>query len=144
MADLDIQEAFLEGLEEVFSIMFTDRCNILLLDDRKTKTNIYGESKTKVYKEPIPLVCKVVLSTEKEENPHFSNKVSAVITVPTRQFITNEIAHTSKEDLELLEKAAFEYDGLMFEVSKVNPKTMVADMWQIYEFSCIMPKVQLE
>lgn len=144
MADLDVQQAFLDGIEEVFLIMFTDRCNLLLLDLGSTQVNVYGESKTKVYKDPIPLVCKVVLSTEKGENPQFSTQVSAVITVPTKQLITNEIPHRTKEDLEFLEKACFEYDGLVFEVSKVNPKTLVADVWQMYEFTCVMPKKQTQ
>ena len=39
-------------------------------------------------------------------------------------------------DLELLKKAKFTYKGFDYLVKKVTPKTLVADMWQVYDFEC--------
>lgn len=140
MADLTIQNAFLDGIEEVFSIMFTDRLQLRLLDEEATQTNIYEETTNKVYLDPIPLVGRIQTTFEHGENPVESVNIDAVITIPTKQLITNQIPHETESDLEVLKKAKFVYDGFEYLVEKVVPKTLVADKWQMYDFNCRVDK----
>lgn len=140
MADLDIQNAFLEGIEEVFSIMFTDRALLSLLDEEATKPNVYKETSSKVYKDPIPLVAKVVTTFEQGELFIEGVHIDAVFTVPTKQLISSGIPHDTDEDLETLKKGKFSYEGFDYVIEKVHPKTLVADIWQMYDFSCRVDK----
>ena len=140
MADLSIQNAFLDGLEEVYSIMFTNRLELRLLDEDETEVNIYGESPEKVYQNPIQLVGRIQTTFEQGDDPVEGVKIDAVITIPTKQLISNQIPHQTEENLETLRKAKFSYDGFEYLVEKVVPKTLVADKWQLYEFSCRVDK----
>ena len=98
---------------------------------------MYDESPEKVYSEPAySLVGKVVLTTEHGEEPVSTNNVSCVITIPTKQFITNQIPRVTEEDLKKLEKGIFTFKGEKYLIDSVNPKTLVADEWQFYEFKC--------
>ena len=136
MADLDIQNAFLDGIEEIFSIMFTDRLMIMLLDEESTIPNIYGETTDKVYLDPIPLIGRITTTFKQGDIPVEGVNIDAVITIPTKQLITNQIPHMTDEDLEILKRGKFSYDGFEYLVDKVVPKTLVADKWQMYEFWC--------
>ena len=79
----EIQNAFLDGMEEVFKIMFTDSVLFQFMDEERTATNVYDESPEKVYSEPAySLVGKVVLTTDHGEEPVSTNNVSCVITIP--------------------------------------------------------------
>lgn len=140
MANLEIQNAFLDGIEEVFSIMFTDRLNLSLMDEEDTITNVYGETKKKQYLSPIPLIGKIITTFTQGENPVESVGVTAVITIPTKQLITKGIPHSTEKDLETLRKGKFEYDGIEYLIEKVVPKTLVADKWQLYDFNCSVDK----
>ena len=133
----EIQNAFLDGMEEVFKIMFTDSVLFQFMDEERTATNVYDESPEKVYSEPVySLVGKVVLTTEHGEEPVSTNNVSCVITIPTKQFITNQIPRVTEEDLKRLEKGIFTFKSEKYLIDSVNPKTLVADEWQFYEFKC--------
>lgn len=140
MADLSIQNAFLDGIEEIFSIMFTDRLQLRLLDEESTQTNIYEETTNKVYLDPIQLIGRIQTTFTQGENPVESVQIDAVITIPTKQLITKEIPHETEEDLETLKKGKFAYDGFEYLVEKVVPKTLVADKWQMYSFECRVEK----
>ena len=133
----EIQNAFLDGMEEVFKIMFTDSVLFQFMDEERTATNVYDESPEKVYSEhAYSLVDKVVLTTEHGEGPVSTNNVSCIITIPTKQFITNQIPRVTEEDLKKLEKGIFTFKGEKYLIDSVNPKTLVADEWQFYEFKC--------
>ena len=137
MADLSIQNAFLDGIEEIFSIMFTDRIELSHLDAKSTEVNIYDEViEDKVYHDPILLVGRIQTTFTQGELPIEGVQIDAVITIPTKQFITKGILHETEEDLEALKKAKFSYDGFEYLVDKVVPKTLVADKWQMYDFMC--------
>lgn len=140
MADLTIQNAFLDGIEEIFSIMFTDRLQLSLLNEEATQTNIYEETPNKVYLDPIQLIGRIQTTFTQGENPVESVRIDAVITIPTKQLITKQIPHLTDEDLETLKKAKFAYDGFEYLVEKVVPKTLVADKWQMYSFECRVDK----
>lgn len=133
----DIQEAFLEGIEEVYSIMFTQHCFIHFLDEEQTQTNdLYGETKEKVYKEPIEIVAKIEQFPNKGESEEETILRKATITVPTKQFLDKEIPCLFESDWEELRKVKFSYEGTEYLVNVVKPKTLVADIWQFFEFKC--------
>lgn len=136
MADLTIQNAFLDGIEELFSIMFTDRLQLRFLDEEATQINIYEETTNKVYSDPIQLIGRIKTTFTQGENPVESVQIDAIITIPTKQLITKNIPHETDSDLETLKKAKFAYDGFEYLVEKVVPKTLVADKWQMYDFEC--------
>ena len=140
MADLSIQNAFLDGIEEIFSIMFTDRLLFSLLDEEETYTNVYDETLDKVYLDPVQLIGRIQTTFTQGENPVESVQTDAVITIPTKQLITKQIPHQTREDLEILKKGKFSYDGFEYLVDRVVPKTLVADKWQMYEFRCHINK----
>ena len=141
MANLEIQNAFLDGIEEIYSIMFTDRLFLSLMDEENTVTNVYDETPEKIYHEPIQLIGRIRTSVEQGENPVESLQVDAVITLPTKQLISNEIAHETWEDLETLRKGKFKYDDIEYLVNEVRPNTLVADKWQMYNFYCSKDKL---
>ena len=102
MADPTIQNAFLDGIEEIFSIMFTDRLQLSLLNEEATQTNIYEETPNKVYLDPIQLIGRIQTTFTQGENPVESVQIDAIITIPTKQLITHQIPHLTDEDLETL------------------------------------------
>lgn len=136
----EIQNAFLDGLEEAYSIMFTDRVGLSLLDEESTKTNVYEETLEKVYKSPINLVGKITTTFAQGEDPIEGVQIDAVISVPTKQLISNQIPHETGADLETLKKGKMLYRDFEYLVEKVVPKTFVADMWQVYDFHCRVEK----
>lgn len=140
MADLEIQNAFLDGIEEIFSIMFTDRLFLSLLNEEETKVNVYGETTNKVYHESIQLVGRIKTTFIQGEDPVESVQTDAVVTIPTKQLITLNIPHQTDADLEVLKKGKFTYDGFEYLIDKVTPKTLVADKWQMYDFECHIDK----
>lgn len=135
-----IQKAFLEGMNEVFSIMFTQHCLMYFLDEDNTVTNIYGETPEKLYGEPYELTAKVSYDHPKGEEPNETVIRLATITIPTKQFIDNEIPFLYEEDWERFRKAKFVYEGTEYLVDTVKPKTLVADVWQFFEFHCTEDK----
>ena len=140
MADLEIQNAFLDGIEEIFSIMFTDRLNLSLLDEESTYVNIYDETSEKMYQLPIQLIGRIKTTFKQGEEPIEGVQVDAVITIPTKQLITKNIPHQTEDDLETLKKGKFSYDGFEYLIDKVTPKTLVADKLQMYDFACHIDK----
>jgi len=140
MADLSIQNAFLDGIEEIFSIMFTDRLYLSLLNEEETTVNVYDETTSKVYHSPTQLIGRIKTNFNQGENPVESIQVDAVITIPTKQLITKDIPHETHADLETLRKGKFTYDDIEYIVDKVVPKTLVADKWQMYDFHCRVDK----
>lgn len=135
MADLEIQKAFLDGIEEIFSIMFTDRLQLSLLNEEETKLNIYDETSKRVYHDPIQLIGRIQIYFTKGENPVEGVISYATITIPAKQLISKSIPHQTS-DFETLKKGKFSYDGVEYLIEKVEPKTLVADKWQMYEFIC--------
>lgn len=135
-----IQQAFLEGMEEVFSIMFTNNCKLYLLDSENTETNIYGETKSKKYSEPYDLVAKITYNHSKGESPEETTIRSATIRVPTKQFLDKGIPCLLESDWEMLKKSKFEYEGCTYLVDNVTPMTLVSDIWQFFDFNCTEDK----
>lgn len=135
--DTSITQAFLEGMQEVFSTMFTDQIFLKLMDLENTEVNIYGESADKVYREPVQLVGKIVLSNSQEDTPESEIRTSATIRIPTKEFIDKEISFYSQEDLETLKKGLIVYREEEYEIQDVVPCTNITDTYMFYDFTCL-------
>lgn len=144
--ETDIREEFLEGIDEVFSIMFTDngaeKVKFHFMDDEATKINdVYRETDLKVYKDPIELVAKVVTHFTKEDLPSMDMEIDAIITVPTLELIKKEIPRHTLADLKTLTRGKFSFKDVdPYNVERVVPTTLVAGEWQFYVFYCQIPK----
>jgi hypothetical protein len=137
MASEAIKNAFLNGLETIFKTMFTESVLFYQLDNDLTQVTSHREADKK-YKTAIPLAAKVVLGVQQsEDQPEIFDRSLATISVPTKQLITHNIPRATQDDLDALKQAKFSYKGLEYEVTKVLPKTLVADEWHVYEFACI-------
>ena len=131
-----IQTAFKDGLETIYGTLFTDSLYLYLLDNVETIPNIYEEAPEKVYTEPIKLVGGVRLSVNISDNPATLVMKDAVIKIPTKQLIENNIPFTSEDDLKELRKGRFIYKEVEYLIDCIRPQTFVADMWQVYAFEC--------
>lgn len=138
MADKDIQTAFIDGIHEVFSTMFTDGVNdgiYLYLMSDKTKTSVYGETKYKIYKQPVLLVSKVQLSPTQQNEDTRGIIESATFTVPRKSLTDNEI-DISNQNLPTLRKAVIKYKDTFYTIDNVSPNGFVEDVFLTYVFSC--------
>ena len=140
--DKEIQDAFLDGMNEVYATMFTDQLEFQALDMTNTHTNIYGESPAKVFLPTIKLVGNFLETVLDETQPVEENNVTTLIKIPTKQLIINNIGHLTEADFKNLERAQFTYRGRTFTVNRVVPTTLIADLWQVYEFHCSLVKKQ--
>lgn len=142
MADLSIQQAFLDGINDVFSIMFAENIKFKLMDEGLTDLNIYKEAVEKFYDNfnVYELVAKVTTTFAEGELPIEDVQVDAVFTVPTKQLIQHSLPRTTMEDLKTLAKGKLEYKGITYLIHRVVPKTLVADEWQMYDFICYIDK----
>lgn len=136
----DIQRAFLDGTEEIYEVLFTDRLKFSLLNEEETKYNVYGETVNKVYHDPVQLVGRVQTTFDQGENPIEGIQVDAVITIPTKQLMRNDLSHEQEEDLETLRKGKFAYGGFEYLIHEVKPRTFIADKWHTFAFVCSVDK----
>lgn len=141
LAQKRISEEFLDGIYEAYSLMMTNQIFFKMLDEKSTIKNIYDETKTKKYLEPIQLVGKVVLSVEQGEQPIEGIQDFATVTIPTKSLLDNNIDITP-QNYETLKKAVIEYKGVDYEVTEVKPTTNIDDVFQFYVFSCKKPKIR--
>ena len=144
MADLSIQKAFLDGMQEVFKTMFTDQIVLKYMDTEMTYKNVYEESTAKVYGDPITLVGKVSLNVNQASSNTMATEVksalmgtqvSATFTIPTKEFLDNNIPTTMKH-LEELKKGIIEFDSIKYLIDEVVPKSYVAGIYLFYDFNC--------
>lgn len=140
MADLSIQQAFLDGINDVFSIMFTEGVKFTLLNEETTKTNVYEEAIEKFYSKDYDLVAKITTTFREGELPIEDVQVDALFTIPTKQLIKHNLPRTTMDDLKKLAKGKMTYKGIDYLIHRVVPKTLVADEWQMYDFICYIDK----
>ncbi len=140
--DKDIRDAFLDGTQEVFSILFTDGLNdginLYLMDLEHTIPSPYGETKVKYYHKPVRLVSKMRSSmTERtvaiadldiHEEPNF--------VVTAKDCILKNIPHETEEDFEYLRKSYIEYKGSFYKVDNVRLRGYVEDTFLFIVFVC--------
>jgi hypothetical protein len=144
----DIQSDFYEGIDEIFTELFSDRVLISLMDADSGEDDLYGEApmdSMKKYGEPIALAGSVAETVEKDDSPHGTETVGVTIRIPAKQLAENAIPHLAAGDMEALKRAKFSFHSMeQILIDAIAPKAMVADMFHLYEFRCHAPKAQRE
>lgn len=140
--DNSIQQAFQEGIELVYSTLLCNHLFMQFLDETATQVDeLYGETDEKVYEETVyELIAKVEYEPYKGEAPEETVIRKATFRVPTKQFTTLGIPFLSESDWEKMRKAKFTYEGTEYLCDEVKPMTLVADLWQFFEFKCTEDK----
>lgn len=132
----DIQTAFLDGIEEVYSTLLCNHLFLYFLDEESTVVDsLYEETTKKRYLEPYELIAKVTYSHTKGVDPEETVIRTATFRVPTKQFLTLGIPFLSESDWERMRKAKLVYEGTEYLIDTVTPSTLVADIWQFFEFT---------
>lgn len=142
MADLGIQKDFVDGINEIFTTMFnsgeTDGINLYLMSD-KTKTNVYKESKYKMYKQPKRLVAQARLTPTQGEQDVEAIKDKAVFVVPLKSLQKRELGVTNA-NLDEMRKGVIEFKGVYYTIDNILPKAYIADVFLMYQFVCTEDK----
>lgn len=146
MADLSIRKDFVDGVQEIFTTMFNDGVNdglkLYLLSDN-TKTNVYGESKYKVYKAPKMLVTQARLTPTQGTQDVEVIKDQAVFVVPLKSLQENDLGVTNK-DLDEMRKGVIEFHGVFYTIDNILPKAYIEDVFILYHFVCTEDKYVTE
>ena len=140
MAHTDIQEAFIDGIHEIYSIMFTDGeedgIDLYFLDDKDTKVDsVYRESKNKKYGKPIRLVSHANLAPTVQDEPIKDIEYDAIFKVPLKEFVTHKIDVTPT-GLDTMRKGKVNFKGKDYEIINILPTTFVRDVFLVYQFVC--------
>lgn len=142
MADESIRKDFVDGVQEIFTTLFNDGVNdginLYLMSD-KTKTNVYGENKFKMYKQPKLLVAKANLTPTQGEQDVEGIKDSAVFVVPVKSLQENELGVTNA-DLDIMRKGVVEFHGVYYKIENILPKAYIEDVYLMYHFVCTEDK----
>ena len=142
MADESIRKDFIDGVEEIFTTMFndgvTDGLNLYLLSE-KTKKNVYGESKYKMYKAPKRLVTQARLTPTQGEQDVEAIKDKAVFIVPLKSLQNQQLGVTNA-DLDIMRKGVIEFHGVFYTIDNILPKAYVEDVFLLYHFVCTEDK----
>lgn len=135
MADLSIRNDFIEGVQEIFLSLFTDGISdgiyLYLLSD-KSITNVYSESKYKVYKKPKLLVSKATITPIQGKQDVEYIKNHALFVVPLKSLIDNEVDITNN-GLFNIRKGIIKFHEVFYTIKNVNPKAYVEDVFLLYE-----------
>ena len=134
-----IRKDFVDGLQEIYTTLFTDGVNdglyLYFLSDKTVEDEVYSEQKYKVYKKPILLVCNAQLSPTLGEQTVEVIKENAVFKVPLKTLEEHEIGVTNA-DLEKLRKCIIKFHGVYYNVENVSPITFIEDTYLVYRFDC--------
>lgn len=132
----EISNAFLDGMYELFDIMFTNHVKLSFMDEEHTDVDdIYKESEHKKYLDPVEILGKVVPDLPHAENPKMGVERTLTITVPTKSFILQGI-DISPNSYDKFRKARITFDGVDYNVVSFKPKTLVAETYLFYEIKC--------
>ena len=131
-----ISTAFLDGMYELFDIMFTNHIKLSLMDEEQTDIDdLYKESEHKKYLEPVEILGKVVPDLLHAENPKMGVEKTLTITVPAKSFIEHGI-DTSPQNYDKIRKARVTFEGVDYSIVSFKPKTLVAETYLFYEIKC--------
>lgn len=139
----EIQQAFQDGIELVFSTLLCNHLFMYFLNEEETNTDdLYEETPNtqKVYGNPYELIAKVEYYHPKGESAEETVIRKATFKVPTKQFTTLGIPFLTEEDWERMRKAKFVYEGTEYLCDTATPQTLVADLWQFFVFECTEAK----
>lgn len=138
MADLQIRKDFVDGMEEVFTTLFNEGVEDGIYYyplSENTTSNVYGESKSKVYKSPILLVASAHVTPVHGEEDIESIKGDASFTVPLKSLQNNNLSVT-REDIDKMCRGVIQFHNVFYEIDNINPSTYVEDIFLFYKFQC--------
>lgn len=139
--DKEIQEAFVDGMNEVYSVMFTDGVNDgvkLYLLDPSTEGGFYKESKVKKYKKPVLLVAKAQTNMKVKGDEVIESDVKNLpkFTVPYKSMRDNNIPCQTEKDWDILKRGFIEFHEAFYEIKSAKPQTFVEDLFLTILFEC--------
>lgn len=130
--DTSIRDAFVDGIYEVYSILFTDSIKYRALD-LSYDTGIYQEDKHKQYYLPVNLVGRVEKSELNEGDVSIHTDTDLmVISIPKKSFDVANI----KIDIEYLKKGIFLYKDEIYRVVNLEYGVNLIDTYMTYKFIC--------
>lgn len=142
MADTSIRKDFVDGVNEIFTTLFNegveDGVELYLMSD-KTSTNVYGESKYKLYQQPKMLVAKANLTPTQGDNDVEAIKDKAVFTVTLKSLQDNGLAVTNA-DLDIMRKGVMQFHDVFYTIDNILPKAYIEDVFLMYQFECTEDK----
>ena len=142
MADLSIRKDFVDGVQDIFTTLFndgvTDGINLYLMSD-KTRKNVYGENKYKLYKTPKLLVTKPQLTPTQGAQDVEGIKDKATFVVPLKSLQDNDLGVTN-DDLDIMRKGVIEFHGVFYIIDNILPMTYIEDVFLFYHFVCTEDK----
>lgn len=136
-----IRNDFIQAVEDVYSMLFTDGINDgikLYLLDQSTSGGFYKESKVKRYKKPVLLVARTHMNVtkRKEDTAEIFNHDTPKFTASLKSMMDNNIPCYTYEDFRNLEKSYIEFHGDFYEIKSVKPTTFVGDIFATITFEC--------
>ena len=139
--DKEIQEAFVDGMNEVYSVMFTDGVNDgvkLYLLDPSTDGGFYKESKVKKYKKPVLLVAKAQTNMKVKGDELVESDIKNLpkFTVPYKSMRDNNIPFQSEIDCDVLKIGFIGFHEAFYVIKSVKPQTFVEDLLLTVLFEC--------
>lgn len=139
--DKEIQDAFVDGLNEVYSIMFTDGVNDgvnLYLLDPSTDGGFYKESKVKRYKKPVLLVAKAQTNMKPKGDEVVEAEIKNLpkFTVTYKSLRDRGVPCQTESDWDCLKRGYLEFHGDFYEIKSVKPQTFVEDVFLTLAFEC--------
>lgn len=137
----EIQDAFVDGIHEVYSIMFTDGVNDgvkLYLLDISTSGGFYKESKVKRYKPPVLLVAKAQTSMKPKGDDVIESEFKDLpkFTVTYKSLREKGIPCQTESDWDILKRGYIEFHDSFYEIKNVKPSTFVEDLFLTMVFEC--------
>ena len=142
MADVNIRKSFVDGIQTLFTTLFNDGVSDglkLYLMSEKTTTNVYGESKYKVYQQPKMLVTQAKLTPTQGDFDVEGIKDQATFTVPLKSLQENGFGVTNA-DLDIMRKGVIEFHGVFYSIDNILPKAYIEDVFLMYTFVCTEEK----
>ena len=139
--DKEIQEAFVDGMNKVYSVMFTDGVNDgvkLYLLDPSTEGGFYKESKVKKYKKPVLLVAKAQTNMKVKGDEVIESDIKNLpkFTVPYKSMRDNNIPCQTEKDWDILKRGFIEFHEAFYEIKSAKPQTFVEDLFLTILFEC--------
>ena len=138
--DKRIHQEFLEGIYEVYSVVFTDGKNDGIELYRLSDSNysgFYKELKVKKYKKPVLLVAKAVSAIQPSE-VEVQNDVLDVPTfiVPYKSLLDNNVSCQTEDDWNYLNRSFIKFHEAYYEVKSTKPGVFIEDSFMTITFVC--------
>lgn len=135
-----IQQEFHEGIQELWHTMFNDGktfgVNLYLLSD-KIDGGFYKELKVKLYKPPIMLSAKVIMSSRERLSPNeVEHPDTPSFVIPVKEFLDKDVPCDSEDAYDTLRRAYIEFNRSYYKVLNITPKSFVDRSFLFLSFDC--------